>query len=94
MFFLDTPFGATVESTCFCGRNSVVECLLPKQKVVGSNPIARSIRHNTSHLIRKVSPGGVTRAHPAPVVGRPKGLQRDMATLGNDGNPSKVSLAE
>ncbi len=25
------------------GRNSVVECLLPKQKVVGSNPIARSI---------------------------------------------------
>ncbi len=24
------------------GRNSVVECLLPKQKVVGSNPIARS----------------------------------------------------
>ena len=25
------------------GRNSVVECLLPKQDVVGSNPIARSI---------------------------------------------------
>ena len=25
-----------------CGRNSVAECLLPKQKVVGSNPIARS----------------------------------------------------
>ena len=24
------------------GRNSVVECLLPKQDVVGSNPIARS----------------------------------------------------
>jgi hypothetical protein len=25
------------------GRNSVVECQLPKLKVVGSNPIARSI---------------------------------------------------
>ena len=25
------------------GRNSVVEYLLPKQRVVGSNPIARSI---------------------------------------------------
>ena len=25
-----------------CGYNSVVECLLPKQKVVGSNPITRS----------------------------------------------------
>jgi hypothetical protein len=25
------------------GCNSVVECLLPKQKVVGSNPITRSI---------------------------------------------------
>ena len=25
-----------------CGRNSVAECLLPKQDVVGSNPIARS----------------------------------------------------
>jgi hypothetical protein len=24
------------------GYNSVVECLLPKQKVVGSNPITRS----------------------------------------------------
>ena len=25
-----------------CGRNSVVECQLPKLDVVGSNPIARS----------------------------------------------------
>ena len=25
----------------FCGRNSVVECQLPKLDVVGSNPIAR-----------------------------------------------------
>ena len=25
----------------FCGRNSAVECQLPKLKVVGSNPIAR-----------------------------------------------------
>ena len=25
-----------------CGRNSVVECQLPKLKVAGSNPVARS----------------------------------------------------
>ena len=35
-----------VADTCYTpvvsGRNSVVECLLPKQKAVGSNPIARS----------------------------------------------------
>ena len=35
------------------GRNSAVECLLPKQMVVGSNPIARSsfnsARGNMSH---------------------------------------------
>ena len=28
----------------FCGRGSVVEHLLAKEKVVGSNPIARSVR--------------------------------------------------
>ena len=38
-----------IQSRCSSGRNSGVECLLPKQDVVGSNPIARStspcIRH-------------------------------------------------
>ncbi len=29
------------EDTGFCGRNSAVECQLPKLDVVGSNPIAR-----------------------------------------------------
>ena len=32
-----------VQSVTLSGRNSGVECLLPKQDVVGSNPIARSI---------------------------------------------------
>ena len=27
-----------------CGRNSVVECRLPKPNAVGSNPIARFVR--------------------------------------------------
>ena len=31
-----------VQSPTSSGRNSGVECLLPKQDVVGSNPIARS----------------------------------------------------
>ena len=31
-----------VQSHTLSGRNSGVECLLPKQDVVGSNPIARS----------------------------------------------------
>ena len=29
-----------------CGRNSVVECQLPKLKVAGSNPVARSNKIN------------------------------------------------
>ncbi len=29
--------------TVICGRNSAVECQLPKLKVAGSNPVARSI---------------------------------------------------
>ena len=36
------------------GRNSVVECLLPKQDVVGSNPIARSIPLFPSLSFRRV----------------------------------------
>ena len=34
----------SIVSGAASGRNSVVECLLPKQDVVGSNPIARSNR--------------------------------------------------
>jgi hypothetical protein len=34
--------GTWPESQVFCGRGSVVERLLAKEKVVGSNPIARS----------------------------------------------------
>ena len=33
--------------TTSSGRNSVVECLLPKQMAVGSSPIARSINEQT-----------------------------------------------
>ena len=37
-----------------CGRNSMVECQLPKLKVAGSSPVARSnpnlhVFHQTSH---------------------------------------------
>ena len=38
------------------GRNSVVECLLPKQDVVGSNPIARS-NHFSLILPSELRPG-------------------------------------
>ena len=39
----------------FCGRNSVVECQLPKLDVVGSNPIARcfAILCIDSHIVAK-----------------------------------------
>ena len=39
---VDTEGAADLSSIPRSGRNSVAECLLPKQKVVGSNPIARS----------------------------------------------------
>ncbi len=40
---LEKTAGITYNGSA-CGCNSVVECLLPKQKVVGSNPITRSSR--------------------------------------------------
>jgi hypothetical protein len=36
------PAGLNLQSLENRGRNSVVECSLPKADVVGSNPIARS----------------------------------------------------
>jgi hypothetical protein len=41
---------AEVQSPPNCGRNSVVECQLPKLDVVGSNPIARSFRYPPSPI--------------------------------------------
>jgi integrase len=40
-----TPFNAILESQC--GRNSVVECQLPKLNVVGSSPIVRLLDKST-----------------------------------------------
>ena len=37
-----------------CGCNSAVECLLPKQDVVGSNPITRSIRRKGVSCLPKL----------------------------------------
>ena len=48
-----------------CGRNSVVECQLPKLDVVGSNPIARC--HINPLAERKLS---------VPAGGRQCGLDR------------------
>lgn len=38
-FVIQCAIGVSYE---LCGRNSVVECLLPKQKVASSNLVARS----------------------------------------------------
>src|SRR5262249_16648476 len=57
-----------------CGRNSVVECQLPKLDVAGSNPVARS-RINRSHAVatglnslrnQGVGAGGVWGISPPP----------------------------
>jgi hypothetical protein len=40
-FFLVRPSPVHKIPKSVCGRNSVVECQLPKLDVVGSNPIAR-----------------------------------------------------
>ena len=37
-----------------CGSNSAVECLLPKQDVVGSNPITRSTKLGDDLLKLKI----------------------------------------
>ncbi len=41
MFFIITREQTTNRSSC--GRNSAVECQLPKLDVAGSNPVARSL---------------------------------------------------
>ncbi len=47
----------------YCGRSSAVERLLAKEKVVGSNPIARSTKLNLADLLRRR--GQVVRQGPA-----------------------------
>src|SRR5262245_30979334 len=42
--------------TFICGRNSVVECQLPKLDVVGSNPIARFHKCQFYNMLRHVEP--------------------------------------
>ena len=42
------PLSSTDVDVCECGRGSAVERLLAKEKVVGSNPIARSDLFNRS----------------------------------------------
>jgi hypothetical protein len=44
--FLDLSWSSNVGCNLVSGRSSVVESLLPKQVVVGSNPIARSKSFN------------------------------------------------
>jgi hypothetical protein len=59
------------------GCNSVVECLLPKQNVVGSNPITRSIPFVWAHgcllgLSLRLSPTATHKKKRLLACGRPK----------------------
>jgi hypothetical protein len=51
----ETPY-ATAVSDFGSGHNSVVECQLPKLKVAGSNPVARSsfLRPPGVHFMRTI----------------------------------------
>src|ERR1700757_3258538 len=53
-------FAAECRKEGICGRNSVVECQLPKLDVVGSNPIARSLLINSFPTPLRFPPGGST----------------------------------
>ncbi len=49
----DNSMGVLIEYRKICGRNSVVECQLPKLNVVGSNPIARFFHLFAHRLCRR-----------------------------------------
>ena len=54
----------------FCGGSSVVECLLPKEKVAGSSPVRRSriSVKSKDYLTGKVNKNGKIHRYPVPAL--------------------------
>ena len=75
--------------TITCGRNSVVECQLPKLDVVGSNPIARS--RLTTNRFPGCTPGCTNRPGP-PSVSRGFSL-RARRTVGRSSGLVLMSIS-
>ncbi len=59
-----------------CGRNSVVECQLPKLDVEGSNPFARFLMRLASHLCLRNPPAFLPAAPPRLLVEDKSGGRR------------------